>query len=230
MGELFWMVTVIPRGRAEAFLTHYLSHGELVNLVCLGMGTASDAVLDSFGLESREKTVVFTMVTRESWNMLKRTLRIELELERSGNGIAFLIPVSSVGGKKTLEFLTDGQSYVMGEESTLKGTKYEMIVAIANEGYIEPVMKAAHDAGAGGGTVLHARGTGMEGAEHFFGVSLAAEKAMVFIVARREQKNDIMRAIAEQAGMGSKAKAIVFSVPVTSTVGLRALEEIAEED
>lgn len=230
MGELFWMVTVIPRGRAEDFLTRFLSGGKLVNLVCLGTGTASDAVLDSFGLDSREKTVLFTMVTWERWKTLKRTLRTELELDRSGSGIAFLLPVSSVGGQKTLEFLTDGQSYVRGEESTLKETKYEMIVAIANEGYIESVMTAAHGAGAGGGTVLHARGTGMEGAEHFFGVSLAAEKAVVFIVARTEQKNGIMRAIAEQAGMGTKAKAIVFSVPVTATAGLRTLEEPPEED
>ena len=52
---------------------------------------------------------------------------------------------------------------------------------------------------------------------------------MVFIVARTEEKNGIMRAISEQAGMDTKAKAIVFSLPVTSTIGLRALEEQPEE-
>lgn len=51
-----------------------------------------------------------------------------------------------------------------------------MIIAVANQGYIEPIMEAARSAGAGGGTVIHAKGTGMEGMGKFFGVSLAAEK------------------------------------------------------
>ena len=53
---------------------------------------------------------------------------------------------------------------------------------------------------------------------------------MVFIVARREQKNDIMRAIMEQAGLESKAKSIVFSLPVTDTAGIRLMEELDEEE
>ena len=87
------------------------------------------------------------------------------------------------------------------------------------------VMDAARDAGAYGGTVIHAKGTGMEQAEKFMGVSLAAEKEMIFIVAKKEQKNQIMQAIMEKAGLDSKAKSIVFSLPVTDTAGLRLIED-----
>ena len=87
------------------------------------------------------------------------------------------------------------------------------------------VMDAARGAGAYGGTVIHAKGTGMEQAEKFMGVSLAAEKEMIFIVAKKEQKNDIMKAVMEQAGLDTKAKSIVFSLPVTDTAGLRLLED-----
>jgi nitrogen regulatory protein PII len=107
----------------------------------------------------------------------------------------------------------------------LKNTKYELLVTIANQGYIELIMDAARNADAAGGTVIHAKGTGMERAEKFFGVSLAAEKEVIFIVAKKEQKNKIMKSIMEKAGMGSKAKSIVFSLPVTSIAGLRTLEE-----
>ena len=86
-------------------------------------------------------------------------------------------------------------------------------------------MDAARGAGAYGGTVIHAKGTGMEQAEKFMGVSLAAEKEMIFIVAKKEQKNDIMKAVMEQAGLDTKAKSIVFSLPVTDTAGLRLLED-----
>lgn len=107
----------------------------------------------------------------------------------------------------------------------MKDTKHELLVVIANQGCSNLVMDAAKGAGAGGGTVVHAKGTGMERAEAFFGVSLASEKEMIFIVAKSEQKNAIMQAVMRGAGMDTRAKAIVFSLPVTNTAGLRLMEE-----
>ena len=91
-------------------------------------------------------------------------------------------------------------------------------------------MEAARRGKAAGGTVLHAKGTGMEGAEKFLGVSLAAEKELVLIVVRHEQKNDVMTAIMENAGLESRAKAVVFSLPVTSTAGLRLTDLTADTE
>lgn len=125
-----------------------------------------------------------------------------------------------------LQFLIQDHEYEKEEETTLKETEYELLVAIANQGCIDTVMDAARSAKAGGGTVIHAKGTGMESAEKFLGVSLAAEKEIILIVTRKKQKNEIMRAIMEKTGLDSKEKAIVFSLPVTSTVGLRMLDEI----
>ena len=116
------------------------------------------------------------------------------------------------------------------EETVLKETEYELIIVILNQGYSNIVMDAAREKGAGGGTVIHAKGTGMEKAEQFLGVSIAAEKEMIFIVTKSKGKNEIMKAIMEQAGMNSKAKSIVFSLPVTSTAGLRLQEEEPAEE
>lgn len=70
----------------------------------------------------------------------------------------------------------------------MKDTKYELLIAISNQGYTELVMDAARGAGAGGGTVVHAKGTGMEGAKKFLGVSLAEEKEIVLIVVKASIK------------------------------------------
>ena len=40
---------------------------------------------------------------------------------------------------------------------------------------------------------------------------------------------NIMRAIMDEAGLKSKAKSIVFSIPVTDTAGMRLMEEIEEK-
>jgi nitrogen regulatory protein PII len=107
----------------------------------------------------------------------------------------------------------------------MKDTKHELLVGIANHGYSDLIMDAARAAGAAGGTVIHAKGTGMEGAEKFLGITLAAEKEMIFVVVKSAQKNDIMSAIMKHAGMESKAKSICFTLPVSATAGLRLVED-----
>lgn len=102
---------------------------------------------------------------------------------------------------------------------------HELIVVILNEGYSDYVMEAARSAGAGGGTVLHAKGTGRAKSETFFGVSLAQEKDVVYIVAHADEKAGIMRAIHEQTGPGTKPGAICFSLPISAVAGLREREE-----
>lgn len=225
MGKLCLMTTIINRNQSKKYLNLYKEENIQVMFLTLGEGTASGAVLDYLGLEATEKAVIFTVLEEDSFGKVKKDLQKKLQIDAPGEGIAFIIPLSSIGGKKTLQFLTASQEFQKEEESVLKDTVYELIIVIANQGYIELVMDAARGAGAYGGTVIHAKGTGMEQAEKFMGVSLAAEKEMIFIVAKKEQKNVIMKAVMEQAGIESKAKSIVFSLPVTDTAGLRLLED-----
>lgn len=66
---------------------------------------------------------------------------------------------------------------------------------------------------------------GVAETEQFMGVTIAAEKEIVYIVSKSTEKNGIMKAIMEKAGLNSKAKAICFSLPVTDTAGLRLIED-----
>ena len=224
MSKLNLMTTIVDRNQVRKYLHLYEEEGLQIMLVTLGDGTASGDVLDYLGLEATEKAVIFSVLTDENFYKTKKSLQKKLQIDAPGGGIAFIVPFSSIGGKKALQFFTVGQDFQKEEESALKDTTYELVIVIANQGYIEMVMDAARGAGAYGGTVIHAKGTGMEQAEKFMGVSLAAEKEMIFIVAKKEQKNDIMKAVMEQAGLDTKAKSIVFSLPVTDTAGLRLLD------
>lgn len=225
MGKLCLMTTIISRKQLKKYLRLYEEEALQVMFITLGSGTATGDIMDYLGLESMEKAVLFHVLEEDVWQSTKKQLRQKLQIDAPGGGIAFVVPLSSIGGKKTLQFLTGNLDFQKEEESVLKDTTHELIVVIANQGYTELAMDAARGAGAYGGTVIHAKGTGMEQAEKFMGVSLASEKEIIFIVAKREQKNDIMKAVMEQAGMQSKAKSIVFSLPVTDTAGLRLLED-----
>ena len=225
MSEINLMMTITKRSMGRRMLAFYEQNGLSAILCTLAKGTATSEMLDCFGLEVTEKMVMVSVVTVDTWKKVKHGLEDRFQIDVPGTGIAFLMPLSSVGGKKVLQFLVDGQLCEKVEESVMKDTKYELIVVIANHGYSEMVMEAAWEKGAGGGTVIHAKGTGLEKAEKFLGVSIADEKEIIYIVAKTVDKNAIMKSIMDNAGINSKAKSVVFSLPVTDTAGLR-LQEI----
>ena len=229
MSELYWMVSIINGNRAEKFSALYHACGVPVVFETSGNGTAVSDILSLFGLEATEKKLLFSVVTGEKWKEIKKGLRRKLEIDIPGRGIAFIIPMSSIGGKKTLMFLTDGQDYVKGEETTLKNTEYELLMVIANHGYSDMIMDAARAENARGGTVIHARGTGMQHAEKFLGVTVAEEKEILMIVTKKQNKNAIMKSIMKNAGLETKARSIVFSLPVTDTAGMTLLGEDEDE-
>ena len=224
MSELSMMVTITTRKHTRKFVQFYEEMNLPVSVITLGSGTASSEILDYFGLDGSEKSVIFHIITDTRWKEVKRQLRLKMSIDIPGIGIAFTVPLSSIGGMKALNYLTAQQDYVKGEESTLKDTKYELLVTIANQGHTELIMDAARKVHAAGGTVIHAKGTGTHLAQKFMGVTLVPEKEMIFIVVRKDQKNAIMKAIMDEAGTGTPAGAIVFSLPVTDVAGLRMFE------
>ena len=225
MGSLYLMTTIVDRKIANKYIELYKENDLNVMFLTLGLGTATSEILDYLGLDNPEKAVAFSVLEEPLWLETKKQLEKKLKIDAPGGGIAFIIPLSSIGGKKALQFLLENQDYQKQEESTLKNTNHELIIVIAEQGYTNLIMDAAREAGAHGGTVIHAKGTGMEAAEKFMGVSLAAEKEIIFIVTKTGQKNDIMQAVMKNAGLDSKAKAIAFSLPVTDTAGLRLVED-----
>lgn len=153
MNTLYWLVTITDRHSTDAFLALYEEHGITVSLRTVGAGTAVRETLSTLGLEQTEKAVLFAMITAETWPGLQKDLRRKMRIDVPGTGIAFIIPVSSIGGKRALQFLTEHQTFALKEESTLKDTRYELLLVIANQGHTGSIMDAARAAGAGGGTV-----------------------------------------------------------------------------
>lgn len=227
---LYLMMTVTGRDKIAEFITLYKEKNLETHLVALGHGTANEQMLKLLAMDETEKAFCFSIVTGSKWAELKKAMQKQLWIEMPGVGIAFIVPLSSVAGKRELMYLTDGTGYQRGDETEMKGTAQELLVVICNQGYNEQVMDAAREAGAGGGTVIHARGTGMAKAEKFLGISLASEKDVIFIVTATEKKKAIMSAIMEKAGLETKAKAIVFSLPVEDTAGMRLHPDEDEEN
>ena len=120
MNQIFLMGLIANRGLRKKYLAFFEEHHITVVLSTMAAGTASNTILDALGLEATEKTVYFALLTRDTWKSLKKELYEKMNIAVPGRGIAFLIPLSSIGGRKTLQYLTAGQTIEIEEESTLQ--------------------------------------------------------------------------------------------------------------
>ena len=114
----------------------------------------------------------------------------------------------------------------------MSNESYEMILCVINAGYSDDVMDAAREAGARGGTVMHARGTANKEAETFFHITIQPDKDMVMLLVPVEIKDKVLHAIYRTAGLNTPGQGIAFSMPVSRAVGLRSkdtAENVSEE-
>jgi len=218
-----FVVSILNRSAAETAAALCREISAPVVLVTHARGTATQEMLDLLGIEAQEKSVVVAIASEERTRELIRIEKKKLYLDVPGNGLVVAVPIKSVGGGKTLAYLSENAQ--VGKKAPDINPDFELVVAIINEGYTDQVMDLARQAGAAGGTVIRARGTGSRECGKFLGVSIAQEKELVFIISRAAEKAEIMRAVVRGAGPESKAGAVVFSLPVSDIAGLRLLED-----
>jgi nitrogen regulatory protein PII len=98
--------------------------------------------------------------------------------------------------------------------------KYNLIVTIVNRGHADIVIDAAKEAGAHGGTVFYARGTGIHETEKFLNIPIQPEKEVVLTLVRKSAAAEIISAITEKAGLAKEGQGISFTLPVSETAGI----------
>lgn len=104
----------------------------------------------------------------------------------------------------------------------MENNQHELIMAIVNKGLTDLVMEAARKKGARGGTISVARGTGNPELAKYYGIVIQPEKEIVFIVVKKDIKDEVMKAIYDDAGISSKGNGIIISLPITKTAGLES--------
>jgi nitrogen regulatory protein PII len=105
--------------------------------------------------------------------------------------------------------------------------EYDLIMTIVNRGFADQVVDAARSAGAHGGTVFYARGTGVHEMEKFFAISIQPEKEIVLTLVKHEDTQSIMHSIVAAAGLKTAGRGLAFALPITDVVGIvHSLEEL----
>ncbi len=235
MQKMYFFITIANRADDKEFLEFFEKENVKSIYSTPARGTASSAVLDLLGLAESEKTIYISLLLHDKMKSIIKKLTSEMWIDLPGRGIALAVPLASIGGRDALAHFSGGEDTESTKESEEKAVeartqdrKNELIVVICEKGHTDLVMDAARAAGARGGTVTRAKGTGAQYTDKFFGLSIAEEKEIIYIVSSSEHKGEIMTQIMTQAGSHTPAHAVVFSLPVTDTAGLRLFDEKAE--
>ncbi len=187
-------------------------------------GTASSEVMNMLGLDGGEKNMIMSMMPKVFADEMLKKLHKKLHLGMPNTGIAFTVPLSSGSAHliKLIENLQpeSSKTFMERDEYEMAECEYNMIMAVVDQGFSEEVMDAARPMGASGGTVFHSRRVGSGEAVKFWGINVQQEREVVLIIARKEDKLQIMQAIGKKCGMQSEAHGIVLSLPVDGITGL----------
>lgn len=227
------LITIVDRDKGQIAVDLLMKEGVLFHRIVLGRGTAKTEILDLLGIGDIGKDIIFSVLPARRIGRAMQRLKKTLQFDNPGHGIAFTIPISSVGGQRTLKHLSGGNidacAIDLEKEQTMETKQYDLVVAIVNNGHADDVMDAARPVGARGGTVVHARGAGIKEAEKFFGITIQPEKEMVFILCHHEERRAIMEAICKETGLNTDSHGIVFSLPAEDVMGVARLLREDEE-
>ena len=224
MQNIYLFITIVRKADEREFADFLLSHGVAPIYASICQGSANSKTLDLLGLEKSEKMMIQSIVPHNKISELKMGLIREMEIDRPGRGIALAVPLSALASRQVLRHIIgdDTEENVINENNERK-TEMELIVAICAKGHSDGIIDAAREAGAQGGTIMKAKGTAAAGTNKFFGMSISDEKEITYIVAKKEIRSDIMKAIAGFT-YADGAHPIVFSLPVTETAGFRVFD------
>ncbi|MBP5603444.1 MAG: transcriptional regulator [Treponema sp.] len=204
------IICIVPHESGELITNAAKQAGAGGGTILMGRGTASNSVLQLLGLGDTSKDITMNIVEQKIADEVCARIEEACSSKKAHFGVLFTIDVDGFmkAGNVTKTPNLEQEQALTGEE---KMEKYEMINIIVNKGYAEDAMAAARKAGAGGGTIIGARGTAREGDSTFFGVDIVPEKEMLMILVPQEKRQAIVEAVSALSCFEKAGSGIIFS-------------------
>lgn len=203
------VVSIVPHGCGEGVAAAANAAGAGGGTALLGRGTAASSILQLLGLGDTAKDIVLTVVPAAAEETVSDAIRASAANKKPHFGVLFRIAVPQFARNGVPQTGSAEGKPAMNNDPTR-----ELIFVIVNKGYAEDAMAAARKAGAGGGTVLAARGTARPDDAAFFGIPLVPEKDVLLILAEADKAAAVYEAVRTLPCLAEKGSGIVFTLPV----------------
>ncbi len=213
------LICMVARHRGEQIVAAAKAAGARGGTIALGRSTGDNAVLRALSLADVTQDIVFTLLGAEAPEVTAAVVEAARKLPKKLQGFALVLDVEGMLtrlGPNTPSPRLESQE----TRSAPMESGYTLITIIVNHGYADDVMAAARKAGATGGTILNARGTGTEADVKFFGISLVPEKEMLHIVTSRDKAEAIVAAVNAIPNLCAPGGGIVYRMNVEEFITL----------
>ena len=206
------LISIVPHNSGELVTNAAKSAGAGGGTIAMGRGTASNGVLQLLGLGDTSKDIVYTLIKDDIKAAVYEAI-IKASEKKAHFGVMFTLNTQDFIRAGHLEESTQNTNKsdkTEGEKNMKTENNYQMINIIVNKGYAEDAMAAARKAGAGGGTIIGARGTAKEDDAAFFGMKIVPEKEMLMILVPADKKSAIVEAVTALPCFAQAGSGIVF--------------------
>lgn len=205
----FKLITVIvPHNKIDKISDKAVEAGSAGGTVLMGRGLTGNKVIAAFGLGESAKDILLYLCEKEKTEKIFNAIKKSCENKKSNFGYACIIDSDRM--------MKTGTIWGQETEGETMNYTHELITVILNKGYADDAMAAARKAGAGGGTVLNARGTAREDDARFFGMHIVPEKEMLMIIVPSEKKEDVLESIKNLPCLQQPGSGIAFCCGVES--------------
>ncbi|CAM3561071.1 P-II family nitrogen regulator [Erysipelothrix urinaevulpis] len=177
-----------------------------------GKGSVRSSFLNFLGLSDSRKEICLNILREDKEETFYSQLNNKLKINQENHGLVFSVPIEAVYGLRSHKEITINKGRdIMG---------FDAIFTITDMGQAEDVIASAKEAGASGGTVMHARGSGIQKNETLFNIEIEPEKDVVFILSSKDKTEAITEKLNQDFEFENPGHGILFVLDVSKTMGL----------
>lgn len=216
------LICTVGRGKGDQFMKVCKSAGARGGTIMLGRSLADNRILQALCLADVSQDVVFTLMRDESQAVLGAIKGAAGMMPGKLGGVAMLLDVASVLCRVADSARQARMQETKNTGDDMESSGFKLLTIIVNSGHGDDVMEAARKAGASGGTIMSARGTGTEDDVKFFGITLVPEKDMLLIACEDAKLAGIMEAIGNVSSINQPGGGIAYTMNVEKFMRLGA--------
>ena len=204
---------VVNKGDASKTLKSARQYGVKGGTISIGTGTVQSRLLDFLGINEVRKEIVSMIIEDELAADAIKGISEDMHFDKPHHGIAFSYSVSEFicSKNKVEERLPNIE---------VKNSMHKIIHVIVDKGKGADVVDAANKAGARGGTIVNARGSGIHEVQKLFSMEIEPEKEEVFIITKIDTKDSIVESIRTNLKIDDPGTGVLFVIDVNEVYGL----------
>lgn len=204
---------IVKIGDGSKVIKSAAAHGVKAGIISMAKGTAHGHFLEVLKINDLRKEIVTLVVKSDVAKETIKNICEDMRFDKAHHGILFSHSLSEVVASKN-------KVHEIAEINEEKEIMYKAIYVIVENGKADDVVDAAKKAGARGGTVMHARESGLHETQRYFSIEIEPEVEKVLIIVDTAAKDTIIEAIKDHLDINESGEGIIFVLDINEAYGL----------